>query len=226
MGAALLLLQTPKGGQGYAEYSPGSCINYGIDIPTCPSGCTNSDFVQNTVASGNGIFYLKPTTNTTPCGSAKEGETCNNPTQYTNVWDFQDCCAALGAECTGTGYSYMNCCLSNADCIASTCCLPDGQGCSGNNAYCCSGFCNSFGTCGCIESGACNYPTDCCSGNCYNKTCCPSTCPFSGCSNPGAFCWASCGCPGNEACSDCYTACLSEMSQGCGSACQECGICC
>ena len=55
---------------------------------------------------------------------------------------------------------------------------------------------------------------------------CPPSCPTPYCSNIDAYCWAECGCPGNNACSDCYWACTTEMEQGCESVCQQCGICC
>ena len=200
VGAVLLLLQTPKGDRGYAEYSPGSCINYAISQPACPSGCTNSKFTQMTPASGNGVYYLGVYSKT-PCGSAKQGETCSNPTQYVNVYDFDHCCAGLGLDCTGVGHNYMNCCDSRAECMPGVCCLPTGQtGCGRDN--------------------------DCCSGNCFGGTCCPNTCPTPYCSNISGYCWAACGCPGASSCSDCYYVCYSEMYAGCESVCTECGICC
>jgi hypothetical protein len=184
-----------------------------------------------TQASGNGIYYLG-VKSTTPCGSAKQGETCNNPTQYYWVYDFQDCCAALGAECTGTGYSYLNCCSTSAYCIVDKCCIPDTYyGCSKDSDCCSGGPCYSDGLCGgtnCGQPGAgCNGQYPCCLGyTCYNGTCCPSSCPFPACSDPGAYCWAACGCPGSNTCSDCDIACVSEMTAGCESACQQCDICC
>jgi hypothetical protein len=180
VGAALLLLQTPRGGRGYAEYSPGSCINYATPTQTCPSGCTNSSFTQTTMASGNGIYYLV-VKSTTPCGSAKTGKTCNNPTQYGPYWDFQDCCAALGAGCTGVGYSYMNCCTASAVCMSGTCCIPDTHyGCSNDSDCCSGGPCWPDGECGgsnCGQEGdVCNDQYPCCIG----LTCPGGTCTSSG----------------------------------------------
>jgi hypothetical protein len=232
VGAALLLLQTPKGGPGYAEYSPGSCINYATGPQTCPSGCTGSSFTQTTQASGNGISYLKPTTNTTPCGSAKQGKTCSNPTQYTNVWDFQDCCAQLRLDCTGVGYSYMNCCNASAVCMSGTCCIPDSwPGCGSDSSNCCSespcvgnvcqgSDCSLYGD-PCGDEYPCCYP-----GVCHNGMCCPPGCPMPACSDISAYCSAQCGCPYSNTCSDCYDGCVSGMSSGCAGVCEACGICC
>jgi len=233
VGAVLLLLQTPQGQRVYAEYSPGSCINVQSSQPSCPSGCTGSTFQQNSQAAGNGIFYLT-IHSTTPCGSAKQGQQCNNPTQYYFIEDFQDCCAALGDGCTGRGQNYMNCCAENAYCIADKCCIPDTYSGCGTASDCCSGGPCVNGTC---QGSDCGQPGDycsnvypCCSGyNCADPnggTCCPNTCPFPACSDPGAYCWVQCGCPGNEACSECYTACYDEMSQGCEATCEECDVCC
>jgi hypothetical protein len=231
VGAALLLLQTPKGERGYAEYSPGSCISYGLSVPNCPSGCTGSDYIQYLQAPGNGVFYLK-VYSYTPCGEAQPGETCNNPTQYTYVNDFSDCCAHLGTDCTGKGFGYLNCCDSNAWCIASKCCIPDTYSGCGTASDCCSGGPCTEGTCqgsDCIQQGdsGCGSQQPCCYGStCFNGLCCPNSCPNPNCSNISGYCWGACGCPGNEACSDCYAACYAEMYEGCESACTQCNICC
>jgi hypothetical protein len=247
VGAALLLLRTPKGGGGYAEYSPGSCINFAVGPQSCPSGCTISSFTQYTQASGNGVYFLSVYSRT-PCGSAKKGKTCNNPTQFINTWDFPDCCAALGLDCTGVGKQYMNCCDANATCMVGTCCIPDSYSGCAKNSDCCSGGPCTNGTC---QGSNCGQPGDncsvdypCCSGytcsnpngggtccpnscpQCYNGSCCPSTCPEPACSNVSAYCSALCGCPYSNTCSDCYDGCSSGMSEGCASVCAECGVCC
>jgi len=193
-GAALLLLQTPKGDRGYAEYSPGSCINYATPTQTCPSGCTISSFTQYTLASGNGIYYLK-VKSTTPCGSAKTGETCTNPTQYTNVWDFQDCCAQLGFDCTGVGYSYLNCCNAGAVCMSGTCCIPDTwSGCE-KDSDCCSGGPCTNGTCQGSDCGVTGDDCDSQNPCCYPLLCTDGTCQSSGGGGGGGG--------GGDCCEDC-----------------------
>jgi hypothetical protein len=184
VGAVLLLLQTPKGGQGYAEYSPGSCINFATAPQTCPSGCTISSFTQYTQASGNGVYYLA-VYSTTPCGSAKQGETCNNPTQYFQVYDFKDCCAALEAGCTGVGHSYLNCCDPSPVVCAEPkmfCCYEDGSPCTPGQEpnYCCSELCLHYnkecGTCSLLTE-PCGDLSDCCSSvgeECQSNKCCLS----------------------------------------------------
>jgi hypothetical protein len=171
VGALLLLLAPPGGDRGYAEYSPGSCINYAISQPSCPSGCTNASFTQMTLASGNGVYYLAVESQT-PCGSAKQGQTCNQPTQYWNIYDFSpDCCAALGGSCTGVGHNYMNCCDADAACMMDTCCITLGDPCD-NDSDCCTGFCDDiFYTCeqpGGGGGGGCNDGDDCPVNKCCN----------------------------------------------------------
>ncbi len=206
----------PQGAAGQdtaaPQGEPGDCI-YAIDQPNtpCPSGCTASSFTQWGAKPGtNGTDYLKAI-GSAPCGTAKSGQQCNPPTLWNPQNDYANCCTALGSSgCTGN-YNvteYLACCnQSPVECVAGVCCLPNGQGCSGNNAYCCSGYCNP-------ASNTCTPPG------------CPPTCPQPGCSNINGFCWAACDCPENEACSDCLAACESEMYEGCESVCEQCGVCC
>jgi hypothetical protein len=209
VGALLLLVSNPRGPWARSAATQdaltpmgekGDCIQPARNPNAqCPSGCTGSTFVQYTAQGGtNGTFYLEDN-GTAPCGTAKQGETCNPPLQWFPVGDFDDCCAHLGLDCTGVGNQYMNCCDSPAQCLSGRCCLANGLACSGNDAYCCSGYC-------------------------YNGTCCPSTCPTPYCADISAFCSAACSDSGDY--SDCYNTCYSEMYSGCEGACESCGICC
>jgi hypothetical protein len=203
LGAALLFLQTPKGRRGYAQYSPGSCINFAVGPQTCPSGCTTSSFTQYTVASSGGVYFLSVWSKT-PCGSAKQGETCNNPTQYFQVYDFDDCCAHLGVDCTGVGHDYMNCCDPSPVVCMAWCCIDNGGSCSPSRpGDCCTELCLSYnnkcGTCSTLGQPCGNNPDDCCYF--YGVTC------------PYGFCCIGKGQP------------CARNSDCCNGYCLPCGMC-
>jgi len=205
VGALLLLRPSPREDRGYAQ-GEGSCIQPMQEQGQCPSGCTVGSFgTYTTTPATNGTFYLDY--QQAPCGTAKQGETCKPPLQYYPVGDFKHCCAQLGTHCVpGPQGGYMSCCDDSNTCMGSgntVCCLPDGSSCAGNDAYCCSGYCSPV-----------------------TGTCCPSTCPMPACSNVDGYCWLNCGCPYSNSCSDCYSACVTEMTSGCESACKACDVCC
>ncbi len=141
---AMLLLSIPRKGQGQSggpPGGPGQCINPVLFYSYCPSGCVGGPAVDNYSAqpAAEGVYYLT-FANVQNCGGAQSGQSCSPPDIYLSNYDFSDCCAALGQECTGTGQSWMNCCDQNLQCEG-TCCVANGQTCSGDSD-CCSGYCN------------------------------------------------------------------------------------
>ncbi len=172
---ATLLLSIPRQGQGQSGGpggGPGQCINPVVFTSICPSGCVGGPGETNFSAqpAAEGVFYLT-FANVQNCGGAQPDQSCNPPDIYDSNYDFQDCCANLGEECTGTGTSWMNCCNQSAECQG-TCCLPNGQTCSGDSD-CCSGYCNGT-TCQTYDGGGgggggCNTDGDCPGDKCCDE---------------------------------------------------------
>lgn len=93
-------------------------------------------------------------------GTKRIGDQCtggtNDPTCPTNrcslnntpTIGFETCCIP---EATRFSFTCTNgdrdCCLGNSGCVNGTCCRNNGSGCGGQNALCCSGFCNAQNVC-------------------------------------------------------------------------------
>jgi len=127
--------------------NPGDCIHAITTTANCPSGCTTATFTQWIAQPGtNGVDYLEiypyP-----PCGTAKPGQQCSQPTWWNPVNDREDCCAVLGAYCTNDTTGYLNCCDQYAVCGAKHyCCYPNRIECSSDDE-CCSGHCDPIRGC-------------------------------------------------------------------------------
>jgi len=229
VGSLILLLDAHS--RGLATYSA-ECGVYNTVYQNCPSPCKQNWYKSTWTADGP--FYISG--NEDWCANSEYD--CSNVTEILAA-SLPQRSTACGCGATGQW------CQDDTDCCGTdlcqvpeggqgTCvtCLDDGYGTCDTNADCCSKYCDCYGYCGCDGLGEdCCTNADCCNGNCSGGTCqplpnCPKTCPDPYCSDPGAYCWAMCGCPGNEACSDCYTACVSEMTAGCENTCVDCGVCC
>lgn len=95
------------------------------------------------------------------------------------------CCSGFVCEGIRCSISMNNDCTEGSQCHSKSCgktgkcCQPDGQQCSKDFPYCCSGTCNEkTGACGLcsLYAASCNSNDDCCNKNCKpgkrGKRCC------------------------------------------------------
>jgi len=179
VGCLILLLDVRY--RGFATWAA-VCGVYNLSTEVnCPSPCTMQ--YHTYPKEQDGPFYIS-SPNYPYCNSYPSNG-CTAATEvYANSYPFKDLdlcgCGATGQYCENDG----DCCGSDFCQLSGnsgTCvtCLSDGWSGCDTNADCCSGFCNSEGTCGCLSPGDnCNYNTDCCSHACCMN---PNSCQIGTC---------------------------------------------
>jgi hypothetical protein len=124
-----LLVSTPK-------YS---CVAYTYQQGNCSSGCTNVQWYTAVPNGQQGTYDLFPATQP-PCGAAKPGQSCQQPTGVLQAENDPSCCGPPGDYC-GNGYP---CCMGlqcGNDAGTPLCCYPIDSPCN-LDSDCCTLICN------------------------------------------------------------------------------------